>query len=77
MEKKSEADWAYTIIEEKGGPVFYRDLIEEIIKRMNKPKDAKTMASIYTRIIFITGLTNREGTWFERTVILLQQEVSY
>ncbi len=67
MEKKSEADWAYAIIAEKGGPVFYRDLVEEIIERMNKPKDPKTMASIYTRI----NLDNRlnhigEGYWVLR-----------
>ncbi|MGI6551203.1 MAG: DNA-directed RNA polymerase subunit delta [Syntrophomonadales bacterium] len=67
MEKKSEADWAYTIIEEKGGPVFYRDLIEEIIKRMNKPKDAKTMASIYTRINIDNRLNHiGEGYWVLR-----------
>jgi DNA-directed RNA polymerase subunit delta len=67
MEKKSEADWAYTIIEEKGGPVFYRDLIEEIIKRMNKPKDVKTMASIYTRINIDNRLNHiGEGYWVLR-----------
>lgn len=64
MEKKSEADWAYTIIEEKGGPVFYRDLIEEIIERMNKSKDDKTMASIYTRINIDNRLNHiGEGYW--------------
>jgi len=67
MEKKSEADWAYTIIEEKGGPVFYRDLIEEIIVRMNKPKDAKTMTSIYTRINIDNRLNHiGEGYWVLR-----------
>ena len=67
MKKKSEADWAYTIIEEKGGPVFYRDLVEEIIKRMNKPKDAKTMASIYTRINIDNRLNHiGEGYWVLR-----------
>lgn len=67
MEKKSEADWAYAIIEEKGGPVFYRDLIEEIIERMNKPKDDKTMASIYTRINIDNRLNHiGEGYWVLR-----------
>jgi DNA-directed RNA polymerase delta subunit len=51
----------------RGGPVFYRDLIEEIIERMNKPKDAKTMASIYTRINIDNRLNHiGEGYWVLR-----------
>lgn len=67
MEKKSEADWAYTIIEEKDGPVYYRDLIEEIVNRMNKERNPKTMASIYTRINIDNRLQHiGEGYWVLR-----------
>lgn len=67
MEKKSEADWAYQIIEEHEGPVYYRDLVEEIIKSMNKPRNAKTMASIYTRINIDNRLVHiGEGYWVLR-----------
>jgi len=67
MGKKSEADWAYTIIEEKNGPVFVRDLIDEIIKRMNKSNDPKTSASIYTRINIDNRLVHiGEGYWVLR-----------
>lgn len=67
MEKKSEADWAYTIIEEKDGPVHFRELMEGIIKRMKKSKDAKTMASIYTRINIDNRLVHiGEGYWVLR-----------
>lgn len=64
MEKRSEADWAYEIIEEKGGPIFYRELVEEIADRMKKPKNAKTLASIYTRINLDHRLVHiGEGYW--------------
>lgn len=67
MGKKSEADWAYTIIEEKNGPVYVRDLIEDIVKRMNKSEDSKTMASIYTRINIDNRLVHiGEGYWVLR-----------
>jgi len=67
MEKKNEADCAYAIIAEKGGPVFYRDLVEEIIERMNLYKDPKTMASIYTRINVDHRLNHiGEGYWVLR-----------
>ncbi|MGE5405725.1 MAG: DNA-directed RNA polymerase subunit delta [Candidatus Saccharibacteria bacterium] len=69
MEKKSEADWAYQIIEEKEGPVFYQELIQEIMRRMNKTTDdAKTMASIYTRINIDNRLVHiGEGYWILRS----------
>ncbi|MGE5397556.1 MAG: DNA-directed RNA polymerase subunit delta [Chitinophagales bacterium] len=65
--KKSEADLAYEIIEERDGPVYYRELVEEIINRMNKPKNAKTMALIYTRINIDNRLVHMgEGYWMLR-----------
>ncbi len=67
MEKKSEADWAYAIIEEKDGPVHFRELLEEIIKRMKKPNNPETMASIYTRINIDNRLIHvGEGYWVLR-----------
>ncbi|MGE5370418.1 MAG: DNA-directed RNA polymerase subunit delta [Solirubrobacterales bacterium] len=67
MEKKSEADWAYAIIEERDGPVHYRELLDEIMARMNKPQDAKSMASIYTRINVDIRLVHiGEGYWILR-----------
>ncbi len=65
--KKSEADWAYAIIEEREGAVAVRELIEEIIKRMKKPSDPKTMASIYTRINIDNRLVHLgDGYWVLR-----------
>lgn len=64
MEKRNEADWACQILEERDGPVYYKELLEEIITRMNKPRDAKTMASIYTRINIDNRLIHiGEGYW--------------
>jgi DNA-directed RNA polymerase delta subunit len=63
--KKSEADWAVTILAEKQEPLFYKELVLEIAEQMNKKKDAATLTSIYTRLNLDNRLVYQgDGYWF-------------
>lgn len=50
--KMSETDIAFDILQEQHKPMWYKDLIEEVIKRKQKPIQAvsHTIAEIYTLI---------------------------
>lgn len=63
--KKSEADWAVEILQERQEPVFYKDLIMEIAARMGRKQDNATLTSIYTRLNMDNRLVYQgEGYWF-------------
>ncbi|NLJ72024.1 MAG: DNA-directed RNA polymerase subunit delta [Syntrophomonadaceae bacterium] len=63
--KKSEADWAIEIMEEKKEPIFYKDLIKEIADKMGRKKDDYSLTSIYTRLNMDNRLDYQgDGYWF-------------
>lgn len=63
--KKSESDWALEILSERKEPVFYAELTREIANRMNRPTDAATLTSIYTRINLDKRLIYQgDGYWY-------------
>ncbi|NLU49051.1 MAG: DNA-directed RNA polymerase subunit delta [Syntrophomonadaceae bacterium] len=62
--KKSEADWAFQILQEKQGPVSARELVEDVLRRMNREVNSTNMASVYTQINLDNRLTHvGDGYW--------------
>ncbi len=62
---KSEADWALEIMTEQKEPIFYKDLITEIAKRMRRKTDNVSLTSIYTRLNMDNRLDYQgDGYWF-------------
>ncbi|ADI03057.1 MAG TPA: DNA-directed RNA polymerase subunit delta [Syntrophothermus lipocalidus] len=55
--KKSEADWAYEVLRNREGPVYYRELVETVLQFMNREINPRNMAAVYTQI----NLDNRFG----------------
>ena len=51
-EESSEMDIAYDILSKKGEPVYYKDLITEVIKKKAKPVQSlsRAIAEVYTQI---------------------------
>ncbi|QGU00696.1 DNA-directed RNA polymerase delta subunit [Candidatus Syntrophocurvum alkaliphilum] len=65
ISKKSEADWAVEILREKKEAMFYRDLILEITKKMERKVDDFTLTSIHTRLNLDNRLVYQgEGYWY-------------
>lgn len=63
--KKSEADWAIEILQEKQEAVFYLDLVSAIAGKMNKKKNSQVYSSINTRLNMDNRLVYQgEGYWF-------------
>ena len=52
FENSTETDCAFHILQEKGQPMWYRDLIEEVIAKKKKPIQSvsHTISEIYTLI---------------------------
>lgn len=50
--KSSETDVAYYILSKKGEPIYYKDLVTEVIKKKAKPVQAlsRAIAEVYTQI---------------------------
>ena len=50
--KSSETDVAYYILSKKGAPIYYKDLITEVIKKKAKPVQSLShaIAEVYTQI---------------------------
>ena len=50
--KSSETDVAYYILSKKGEPVYYKDLVTEVIKKKAKPVQSlsRAIAEVYTQI---------------------------
>ena len=50
--KSSETDVAYYILSRKGAPIYYKDLITEVIKKKAKPVQSLShaIAEVYTQI---------------------------
>ena len=50
--KSSETDVAYYILSKKGEPLYYKDLITEVIKKKAKPVQSLShaIAEVYTQI---------------------------
>ncbi len=50
--KSSETDVAYYILSKKGEPIYYKDLVTEVIKKKAKPVQSlsKAIAEVYTQI---------------------------
>ncbi|MGI6488368.1 MAG: DNA-directed RNA polymerase subunit delta [Syntrophomonadaceae bacterium] len=64
VEKKSEADWAIQILQEKKQPLFCWDLVEEILKRMKREVNTRNMASVYTQLNLDNRLYHvKDGYW--------------
>ncbi len=62
--KKSEAEWAYEVLAKREGPMYYRDLVEAVLRMMNREITPRNMAAVYTQI----NLDNRftctgDGYW--------------
>lgn len=63
--KKSEADWAVTILTEHQEPIHYMSLIKEIAAKMGKTQDENTLTSIYTRLNLDNRLVYQgDGYWY-------------
>jgi len=63
--KKSEADWAVAILQEKQEPMFFKDLIKEIIEKMGKEYNLVNLTSIFTRLNLDNRLVyEKDGYWF-------------
>ncbi|MDD2421650.1 MAG: DNA-directed RNA polymerase subunit delta [Heliobacteriaceae bacterium] len=66
MSRSSELDLAFNVLREKGEPVYYRDLIEQVLKaRENEAdNDAKRIAALYTRLNLDTRFVHLgNGMW--------------
>ncbi len=50
--KSSETDIAYYILSKKGEPIYYKDLVTEVIKKKAKPVQSlsRAIAEVYTQI---------------------------
>ena len=50
--KSSETDVAYYILSKKGEPLYYKDLVTEVIKKKAKPVQSlsRAIAEVYTQI---------------------------
>ena len=50
--KSSETDVAYYILSKKGAPIYYKDLVTEVIKKKAKPVQSlsRAIAEVYTQI---------------------------
>lgn len=48
----SEVNVAFQLLREKGEPVYYRDLIQQVLDKIGHedPKEAKSIASVYTQM---------------------------
>lgn len=63
--KKSETDLAVEILQEKNEPMYYADLLREIVKRMGRNADPETMTSVYTRLNLDHRLVYQgDGYWY-------------
>lgn len=68
MERKSEIDWAIEILADRGQPMFWLELVEEIANRLGKKKDPESLTSMYTRLNLDNRLVYQgEGYWFYDT----------
>ena len=50
--KSTETDIAYYILSKKGEPIYYKDLVTEVIKKKAKPVQSlsRAIAEVYTQI---------------------------
>lgn len=50
--KSSETDVAYYILSKKGEPIYYKDLVTEVIKKKAKPVQSlsRAIAEVYTQL---------------------------
>lgn len=50
--KSSETDVAYYILSKNGDPIYYKDLVTEVIKKKAKPVQSlsRAIAEVYTQI---------------------------
>ena len=50
--KSSETDVAYYILSKKGEPIYYKDLVTEVIKKKAKPVQSlsRAISEVYTQI---------------------------
>ncbi|MBO4853437.1 MAG: DNA-directed RNA polymerase subunit delta [Schwartzia sp.] len=51
-EKSTETDVAYYILSKKGEPIYYKDLVTEVIKKKAKPVQSlsRAISEVYTQI---------------------------
>ena len=54
--KSSETDVAYYILSKKGEPIYYKDLVTEVIKKKAKPVQSlsRAIAEVYTQINMVS-----------------------
>lgn len=68
QKKKSETDLAVDILLERMEPMYYADLLREIVNRMGRNADPETMTSIYSRLNLDHRLVYQgEGYWYVDT----------
>jgi DNA-directed RNA polymerase subunit delta len=73
--KKSEADWAVEILQEKQEPLQYLDLIKEICDKMGKKANLDTITSVYTRLNMDNRLVYEgDGYWYYDTSKINREE---
>ena len=50
--KSTETDIAYYILSKKGAPIYYKDLVTEVIKKKAKPVQSlsRAISEVYTQI---------------------------
>ena len=63
--KKSETDWAISIMQERQEPVFYAELIKLIAEKLERPITDSVLSTIYSRLNLDSRLVYKgDGFWY-------------
>ena len=67
--KSTETDVAYYILSKKGEPIYYKDLVTEVIKKKAKPVQSLSHAisEVYTQINMDSRFHHRGGSMWGLT----------
>ena len=65
----SETDIAYSILSKKGAPIYYKDLVTDVIKKKAKPVQSLShaIAEVYTQINMDSRFQHMGGSMWGRT----------
>ena len=75
IKKKSETDWAVTLLAENKEALYYRDLLLQIAEKMGRGQDEASLSMIYTRINLDNRLVYQgDGYWFFDTNRIKKEE---
>ena len=75
IKKKSETDWAVTLLTENKEAMYYRDLLLQIAEKMGRSQDESSLSMIYTRINLDNRLVYQgDGYWYFDTNRIEKEE---